>query len=313
MEIKNTISAKKYNTRFAPSPSGDLHLGGCRTAYFNWLAARASGGKFILRIDDTNPEKNKPEYVDVILGVMDWLKLDYDEIYYQSKRFDRYREMAEYLINQGKAKRLDDGAVVLCPESIHWTSIAEFLGAKPTGECLWHDEIAGWIKITAEDWAAIENLVLMRSNDTPTYHFASCVDDMDTGVNYILRGVDHISNTSRQIYILAALAKSFEPAPKFAHVGLIHFEGRKLSKRDGSASMLYYKEKGYHPEAMLNFMARLCWGPTVDDKTTKMLPRERMLELFLTGGKMKSSPANMDMAKLDSFDRKYKAQEKNHG
>jgi glutamyl-tRNA synthetase len=138
----------------------------------------------------------------------------------------------------------------------------------------------------------------------PTYHFATVIDDHDYGINYVIRGHDHITNTSRQIAIYNTLGWSI---PKYAHVGLLAANKKPLSKRDRASSILAYKQKGYHPEAMLNFMARLGWGPTVDDKTTKLLPREKMLELFLEGGKMKNSLANIDLDKLDSFDRKYKA------
>jgi len=270
-----------------------MHLGTARTAYFNWLAARASGGRFILRIDDTDTSRDKPEYVDVILDTMKWLGLDYDKLVFQSERNEGYLASAEWMIRKGCAKH-QDGAIVFVPEN-------------QVGDNQWYDELSGWIKITKEDLSFINGMVLIKSNGEPTYHFASCIDDVALGINYIIRGHDHITNTSRHVYLFAALGY---PIPKFAHVGLIHFDGRKLSKRDGAASILYYRDKGYDPDAVLNFMARLGWGPKIDDKTTKLLPRERMLELFLEGGKMRSSPANMDMAKLDSFNRKYEALKK---
>jgi glutamyl-tRNA synthetase len=287
-----------YNTRIAPSPSGDMHLGTARTAYFNWLAARATGGKFLLRIDDTNADKSHPEYTQVILDTMAWLGLDYDKLDYQSRGFDRYQTIANELVEQGKARVLENGAIALCPIDV------------PNS---FKDEVGGDIPISLNDKDYIagrgsDGVILMRAPvngvAAPTYHFACVVDDIVHDINYIIRGVDHITNTSRQIAIYTALG---EPIPKYAHVGLIHFQGKKLSKRDGAASMLTYRDKGYHPEAMLNFMARLGWGPNVDDKTTKLLPRQRMLELFFEGGHMRSPSSGMDFAKLDSFDRKYKA------
>jgi glutamyl-tRNA synthetase len=279
------------NTRIAPSPTGDMHLGTARTAYFNWLAARASGGQFILRIDDTDLNRSKPEYTQVILDTMNWLGLDYDHIVYQSQRFDVYLKQAEMLIAQGWAKK-EDGAIVL---SIQGTYPA------------WKDELAGQISITDNDVDTANGMVLIKSDGSPSYNFASVVDDVAGDIDLIIRGVDHITNTSRQVIIFNLLTSSL---PKFCHIGLIYKDGKKLSKRDGAASMLHYRDAGYDPDAMLNCMARLGWGPKVDDKTTALLPRERMLELFFNGGRMRNSPANLDIEKLNSFDRKYKARKK---
>ncbi len=303
-----------YNTRIAPSPSGDMHLGTARTAYFNWLAARATGGRFFLRIDDTNVDKSHPEYVQVILDTMDWLGLDYDELIYQSERLHLYHHIAGTLLKHDMARVLDNGAIAL--------------KYKISTPFAFQDEVGGTILISDDDRKHIsgelgEGIILMRAPVDgvayPTYHFASVVDDIDCNINYIIRGVDHITNTTRQIAIwqhVDAAVRASDPEvykshpPKFAHVSLLHFKGKKLSKRDGAASMLSYRDHGFDPDAMLNFMARLGWGPTVDDKTTKTLPRDRMLELFLTGGHMKAGSSNIDLTKLDSFDRKYKAQKK---
>jgi len=281
-----------FITRIAPSPTGDMHLGTARTAYFSWLAARSSGGEFILRIDDTDKNRSNNEYVKIIIETMNWLGLDYDRIYYQSKRLDRYHDVINLLIKNNFAQKLDDGAVSF--------NINNFLIIRD----YWVDNIAGRIKITDNDIKNINGLILLKQDGTPTYNFASVVDDIDFGVNYIIRGHDHISNTSKQALLFDALS---HPIPQFAHVGLIHLKKKKLSKRDGSASMLYYKDKGYDPDAILNFMLRLGWGPTIDDKSTKLIDRDRALELFLSGGKMKNSPANMDINMLEAFDRKYKA------
>ncbi len=295
-----------YNTRIAPSPSGDMHLGTARTAYFNWLAARATGGKFMLRIDDTNADKSHPEYIQVILDTMDWLGLDYDTLAYQSQNNESYQTVINALLDSELARKLDNGAIALNPIEL----ASSFT-----------DEVAGRIPISDDDQKYIncvgsDGIILMRAPvngvAAPTYHFACVVDDINYDINYIIRGVDHITNTAKQIAIYEAIDRCgvfIEPVtiPKYAHVGLISMAGKKLSKRDGAASMLTYRDKGYNPEAMLNFMARLGWGPKVDDKTTKMLPRQRMLELFFDGGHMRSPSSGLDLAKLDSFDRKYKA------
>lgn len=281
----------RYNTRIAPSPTGDMHLGTARTAYFNWLAAKSTGGKFILRIDDTDFKRNKPEFVQAIFDTMDWLGLDCDEVIKQSERADLYLACAKKLAEEGKAKE-EDGAIILMPHEV-----GDF----------WIDEIGKKIPITADDTRHIRNgIPLIKQNGMATYHFACVFDDIDCGINFVIRGADHITNTARQMVIYGAIG---EPIPKYAHVGLIHKDRKVLSKRDGASSMLHYRDVGYLPEAMLNFMARLGWGPTVDDKTTKLLPKERMLELFLDGGKMTNSAANMDLMKLDSFNRKYKARQ----
>lgn len=281
----------KYNTRIAPSPSGNMHLGTARTAYFNWLAAKASGGKFILRIDDTDRVPDDEVFIGNILDTMRWLKLDHSDCRMQSFRYDRYYEVAEKLIENNKAVRLDNGAVSLIVNEV-------------SDE--WYDEIGGTIKVSDTDKNHCKDLILLKGYDKgPTYHFASVVDDIDFNINYIIRGSDHMSNTIKQILIFNALEATL---PKFVHVGLIHYKKKKLSKRDSAASMLYYKEKGYDVDAMLNFMLRLGWGPTVDDKTTKMINRERALELFIDGGHMRSQPSNMDLNMLEAFDRKYKAQ-----
>lgn len=285
-----------YVTRIAPSPTGDMHLGTARTAYFNWLAARATEGKFYLRIDDTDRNRSKPEYERVILEVMDWLGLDFDVLLRQSDRFDRYSVLAGLMVENGLAKRHGEGEgswVTLIPQNV---------------PPYWVDEIAGNVEISADDKEHLnpgrgEGVVLLKSDGWPTYHFATVVDDHDYDINFIIRGHDHITNTSRQVAIYSTLGWAL---PKYAHVGMLCQKNAPLSKRNNAASMLHYKQQGYDPDAVLNFMARLGWGPTVDDKTTRLLPRERMLELFLEGGKMKNSAANVDFQKLESFDRKYK-------
>lgn len=281
----------KYNTRIAPSPTGDMHFGTCRTAYFNWLAARASGGSFLLRIDDTDKKRSKKKHVKTILATMKWLGLDYDEIVYQSDRFDRYSGLAKALVDIGDATVLDNGAIAFNrPE--------KFLKK-------WKDNVAGWIKVSDKDKENVDGLIMIKEDGSPTYNWASIIDDQDYGINYIIRGNDHLSNTSKQVLVYNSMGHWL---PEFAHIGLIHYQKKKLSKRDDAAGMLYYRDKGYDPDAVLNFMLRLGWGPRKDDKTTKTIDRDRALELFLDGGKMRAAPSNMDLNMLEAFDRKYKAQ-----
>lgn len=274
-----------YNTRIAPSPTGDMHIGTARTAYFNWLAARASGGKFTLRIDDTDRNRDDDVYLGVIIDTMRWLGLDYDQVAMQSARFHRYDEVAGLLVVNGKARVIDGGAISL---SINMPDV-------------WDDMVAGSVKTAGKQ----DDIVIIKSDGSPTYNFATVVDDHDLGINLVIRGADHMANTPKQIAIYDQLGWSL---PTFAHVGLIHQNKKKLSKRDQAASMLYYRDQGIDPDAMLNFMLRLGWGPTVDDKSTKTIDRDRALALFLDGGKMRAASSNADLQMLAAFDRKYKAQ-----
>ena len=292
--IKTTYTPMKYNTRIAPSPTGDMHIGTARTAYFNWLAAKASGGEFYLRIDDTDKARSKPEYVEVIKNTLVWLGLDWDDLVFQSDRADFYKKR----IGGELYKRVyvEDGAVKLSMKD------------RPDNLPLsWNDEVVGVVPITPNDFLDMDGMVLVKSDGMPTYNWATVVDDLEMKVNFIIRGTDHITNTSKQVILWSLLGAEI---PKFAHVGLIGEKGKPLSKRDGAASMLFYREKGYDADAVLNFLARMGWSPTVDDKTTKMLPREKMLDMFLSCGKMKGNLANLDLAKLEAFDRKYKAAKK---
>jgi glutamyl/glutaminyl-tRNA synthetase len=292
-----------FNTRIAPSPTGDFHIGTARTAYFNWLAARASGGKFILRVDDTDANRHDEKAVQVIYDAMAWLGLDYDYSFRQSDQSSQftYKRSTEDLLNAGLATRLDDGAVLLkMPDNL------------PTS---WHDNVAGDVPIGDEDRAVIDGLVLIKSDGSPTYHFATVIDDAFHSINYIIRGKDHLKNTPKHIAIYLQMAKASTSnanytVPQYAHVGLIFKDGKKISKRDGAASLLKYKEAGIDSDAMLNFLLRMGWGPKIDDKTTAVLPKEAALGLFLNGGKMRNNEPNFDQAKLDSFDRKYKARKK---
>jgi glutamyl-tRNA synthetase len=264
------------NTRIAPSPTGDMHLGTARTAYFNWLAARATGGKFILRIDDTDLERSKPEHTEVILETMEWLGLDYDEIHYQSKRQDRYEDIVRMFKHSDKGF-IDDG-------------------------CL---------RLTAP-FEEDNHLVMMKSDGSPTYHFASVLDDIDMDTNYIIRGNDHELNLPKHQHIHNQIVGNLGPAfPDVQHVSLITKGGKKMSKRDDAASMLWYRDQGYSPEAVLNFMLRLGWSPDQDDKSNAIITRDKAVEMFFDGGHfIKAKLSGYDQNKLDWFNKKYKAMER---
>jgi len=281
-----------YNTRIAPSPTGDMHVGTARTAYFNWLAARATGGKFLLRIDDTDLARSKPEFVEVIKDTMMWLGLTWDELVFQSQRFDRYKAALSVILNNVV---IEEGAIKL--------RLYDHSGLPTT----WRDMVVGDVKITGTDLADMDGMVLIKSDGSPSYNWASVVDDFDSRINLVIRGTDHVTNTSKQVVLWHLMGATI---PEFAHIGLIAQGGKPLSKREGAASMMFYRDKGYDPDAVLNFLARMGWSPSVDDKTTKMLPREKLLNMFFSGGRMRSSLANMDLAKLEAFDRKYKAAKK---
>lgn len=266
-----------YKTRIAPSPTGDMHLGTARTAYFNYLAARGSGGTFALRIDDTDLVRSKQEHVDVILRTMEFLGLEYDTITYQSHRFDAYKDYAADLI-AAKVAEEKDGAIVLSHEL---------------------DQPKGPVQ-----------LVLIKGDGSPSYHFASVLDDWMDDTSYIIRGVDHESNEVKHRLIWDTLngvkASDAKHFPKLDHVGLIHMNKKKMSKRDGASSMLKYEGEGYSPDALLNFMLRMGWGPKEDNKANSIIPKDRAIQMFLTEGSMKKSAANFDQAKLDWFNKKYR-------
>src|SRR3989338_723304 len=225
--------------RFAPSPTGYLHIGGARTALFNWMYARAQAGKFVLRIEDTDRQRSSQEFVDEILESMRWLGLEWDELYYQSERFDVYRQCAQALLGQGKAYK-DGEAVIL---------------KIPVQEIRIDDLIRGEITF---DTATIKDQVLMKSDGSPTYSFACVVDDAAMEITHVIRGEDHISNTPKQIMIYQALG--LKP-PKFAHLPLIMGDEGRLSKRTGAVAVSDYKKEGFLPEAIVNYLMLLGWSP----------------------------------------------------
>lgn len=288
-------------TRLAPSPTGAMHLGTIRTGLFNYLEAHSTDGKFILRIDDTDVERNKPEWTQLILDSLEWLGLEYDEIHYQSQRTEIYSKAAERLLEAGKAFQAGTSAAIILKPP---TALPEsFL-----------DTVGGEIKITDTNLAQIDGrngqLVLIRSNGTPTYQFASVVDDYYLGVNYILRGVDHITNTPKQIAIWDAIDwietddehrlmwSECNSLPEFAHIGLIHKDKKKLSKRDNAASLLWYRDNGYSPLAILNFILRMGWGSSLDNN--KPLSMQEIIDMF-PKGRMRAAPSNFDSRKLEYY------------
>jgi glutamyl-tRNA synthetase len=269
-------------TRFAPSPTGYLHIGGARTALFSWAFARHHGGKFILRIEDTDRERSTEAATQAILDAMAWLDLDYDEgPFYQMQRLDRYREVAEQLIREGKAyycyatkEELDalreaqrargekpryDGR--WRPD--HARGKTPPAGVQPVirfrnpdeGEVVFGDLVKGTIVV---DNRELDDLVLLRSDGVPTYNFGVVVDDLDMNITHVIRGDDHVNNTPRQINIFRALGAAL---PEFAHVPMILGpDGEKLSKRHGAVSVMQYFDDGYLPEALVNYLARLGWS-----------------------------------------------------
>jgi glutamyl-tRNA synthetase len=247
------MSGGSIRVRFAPSPTGVLHVGGARTALYNWLVARRSGGTLILRIEDTDRERSTAENVEQILDALRWLELDWDEgPISQAGRAERHREEIDRLLAEGHAYE-DDGAVRLrTPDE---------------GETVVHDVIRGEVRFPN---SAIADFVIARSDGSALYNLAVSVDDRDMGVTHVIRGEDHLSNTPRQVMILRALGA--EP-PTYAHLPLLHGpDGKKLSKRHGAASVQELRDAGYLPEAVRNYIALLGWG--LDESTTFMTSDE---------------------------------------
>jgi glutamyl-tRNA synthetase len=269
--------------RFAPSPTGYLHVGGARTALFNWLFARRHGGTFVLRIEDTDTERSSWEMVAGIVDGLRWLGLDWDEgpdvggphaPYFQSQRLETYREHAQRLVASGQAYA-DEGAIRF---------------NVPPGQTRFTDLVHGPVKFENEH---IENFVILRSDGHPTYHLSVVVDDVDMAITHVVRGDDHISNTPKQVLLYEAFGK---PVPEFAHVPLILGPDKKrLSKRHGATSVMEYPKLGYIPEAMVNFLALLGWNPGGD---RELLSRGELISLFtlegISGGNAVFNPDKLD-------------------
>jgi glutamyl-tRNA synthetase len=306
--------------RFAPSPTGYLHIGGARTALFNWLYAHHSGGKYLLRIEDTDRERSTPEAVAAIFNGLTWLGLTWDgEPLFQFARADRHRGIARDLLardmayrcyatpqelEQMRAEQKEKGLSVRYDgrwrdrkpgaEQKEMPYVIR-LKAPQTGETVIDDRVLGTVRWSNEQ---LDDMVLLRSDGTPTYMLAVVVDDYDMGVTHVIRGADHLNNAARQVQIIRGMGW---PEPIYAHVPLIHGpDGAKLSKRHGALAVEAYRDMGYLPEAMRNYLLRLCWSHGDDE----IIPTEKAIDWFdLTG--IGRSAARFDLKKLDSLNAHY--------
>ena len=313
------MPAMTTRTRFAPSPTGYLHIGGARTALYCWLEARHKGGQFILRIEDTDRERSTQAAIDAILEAMDWLGLDYDEgPIYQTHRLDRYRDVAEQLVASGHAYY----AYETKEELEAMRAAAEAAKEKPRyngayreanagwredpnrvirfknpldGTVAWDDKVKGRIEIANSE---LDDLVIFRSDGYATYNFAVVVDDIDMAISDVVRGDDHVNNTPRQINIYKALGA---PVPHFAHLPMILDEhGAKLSKRTGAADVMQYRETGYLPHALLNYLVRLGWSHG-DQEIFSIAEMQSLFDL----GDVNAKASRLDPAKLGWLNQQY--------
>jgi glutamyl-tRNA synthetase len=299
-------------TRFAPSPTGYLHIGGVRTALFSWLYARKHGGRFVLRIEDTDRERSTPESVNAILEGMCWLGLDYDEgPFYQTQRFERYREVLQQFLSEGKAYYCyctKEELELLRSEQMARKEKPRYdgrhrdykgppaAGVEPvvrfrnplTGEVVLDDLIRGRIVFRNDQ---LDDLIIARADGTPTYNFCVVIDDLDMGITHVIRGDDHINNTPRQINIFRALGAS---PPQYAHVPMILGpDGKRLSKRHGAVNVMQYRDEGFLPEALLNYLVRLGWS----HGDQEIFALDEMTQLFELEDVTKS-PAIFNLDKL---------------
>lgn len=294
-------------TRFAPSPTGYLHIGGARTALFNWLFARGRGGKFLLRIEDTDRARSTPEATEAILKGLEWLGLDWDDQpISQFARKDRHVEVAQEMLAKGKAYKCFSTTDEIAawreanprqPFQSPWRDATELpdapfairLKAPSTGETVIADSVQGEVRVANDQ---LDDMVLLRSDETPTYMLAVVVDDHDMGVTHVIRGDDHLTNTARQIQIYDAMDW---PRPVFAHIPLIHGEdGKKLSKRHGAVGLHEFAALGYPAVAMRNYLARLGWSHGDDELFDDVQARE-WFDLAGIG----RAPARLDFKKLE--------------
>ncbi len=282
-------------TRFAPSPTGYLHVGGLRTALFSWLAAKHKDGKFMLRIEDTDLSRNSEEALQAIIRAFDWVGLDYDgEVVYQSKRFDLYKRYIQRLLDTGKAYKcymskeeldaLREEQIARKERPRYDGRYRDFTGTPPEGidpvirikapqegMISFKDGVKGEINIAASE---VDDFIIARSDGTPTYNFVVAIDDALMGMTDVIRGDDHLYNTPKQIVVYEALGFKI---PNFYHVAMINNEqGKKLSKRDGATDVMEYKALGYLPEALLNFLVRLGWS----HGDQEIFSLDEMIELF---------------------------------
>jgi len=315
----STSSSGPVVTRFAPSPTGYLHIGGARTALFNWLYARHTGGKFLLRIEDTDRVRSTKEAIDAIIDGMRWLGLDWDgHEYYQSQFWARHAEIAHRLVERGSAYRCYMTQDELAAErekakaerkpfriNSPWRDVTEEQGDKPfvirlkaprEGETQIDDQVQG--RVTVQN-AELDDLILLRSDGTPTYMLAVVVDDHDMGVTHVIRGDDHLNNAFRQLAIIRAMGW---PEPTYAHVPLIHGpDGAKLSKRHGAMGVDAYRDElGMLPEAVDNYLLRLGWGHGDDE----IISRDQAIAWFDLP-QVGKSPSRFDFKKLENLNGHY--------
>ncbi|MFZ7200988.1 glutamate--tRNA ligase [Avibacterium avium] len=290
----NLDPSVKVRTRFAPSPTGYLHVGGARTALYSWLFAKHNQGEFVLRIEDTDLERSTPEATQAILEGMEWLNLAWDHgPYYQTKRFDRYNQVIDQMLEQGLAyrcycskerlenlrneqeknkekPRYDGYCLHHAPENPDAPHVVRFKNPQE-GSVVFDDAVRGRIEISNNE---LDDLIIRRTDGSPTYNFCVVIDDWDMGITHVVRGEDHINNTPRQINILKALNA---PIPTYAHVSMIlGDDGQKLSKRHGAVSVMQYRDDGFLPEALLNYLVRLGWG----HGDQEIFSVEEMIKLF---------------------------------
>ena len=319
MSANSSAPSRPVVTRFAPSPTGFLHIGGARTALFNWLYARHSGGKFLLRIEDTDKVRSTKEAIDAILDGMRWLDLDWDgHEYYQSQFWFRHAEIAHRMLERGQAYRCYMTQEELAKQreaaqrerrpfriDSPWRDATESQAAKPfvirltaprDGETSIDDQVQG--RVTVQN-AEIDDFILLRSDGSPTYMLAVVVDDHDMGVTHVIRGDDHLNNAFRQLAIIRAMGW---PEPTYAHVPLIHGpDGAKLSKRHGALGVdVYRDELGMLPEAVDNYLLRLGWGHGDDE----IISRDQAIEWFDLP-QVGKSPSRFDFKKLENLNGHY--------
>ena len=330
-------STTPVRVRFAPSPTGKLHVGGARTAIFNWAFARANKGTFILRIDDTDPTRSTQENTDIIIRAMRWMGLDWDEgpevggdfgPYAQTDRLDMYKQAAQKLWDEGKAYPCFCSAEQLAEDKKAAQERKDpFQGyqrrcrnipadeakarieagekyvlrikvPEDRGDVVIHDAVHGDVTFDAKE---LDDFVIFRSDGTPTYNFATVVDDAAMGITHVIRGDDHLSNTPRQVMVYEALGA---PVPVFAHISMIlGADGKKLSKRHGATSVEEFRDQGYLPDAFMNYLALLGWSP---DGETTIVPRDVLASTFSLD-RVSKNPATFDPAKLDWINAEYLA------
>src|SRR4051812_47403055 len=294
--------------RFAPSPTGALHIGGARTALYNWLAARHAGGTLVLRIEDTDRERSTSENVEQILDALRWLELDYDEgPIFQSERADRHREVIERLLETGHAYRSNAAADDVKAYKLEHGADRGFRGRPEDGGAVRlrvPDEAATVARDLIRGETAFQHIhlddpVIARADGTPLYNLAVAVDDLDAEITHVVRGDDHYSNTPKQLLVLEALGAQ---QPVYAHVPLLHGpDGKKLSKRHGAASVQELRDAGYLPEAVRNYLALLGWGDA-DDETIIATP-ELIARFQLE--RVQRNPARFDEKKLRWMNGRY--------